>query len=89
MSDSDVSFDSFNQAQFQNLGLAKREPAKPLPRLQAIMAEGFDFDRALKLRQYLHSIDDGKLDWKAEVDAIKAAMNDKFDDAMRQMSQVG
>jgi hypothetical protein len=53
------------------------------------MAEGFDFDRALKLRQYLHSIDNGDLDWKAEVDAIKAAMTDKFDDAMRQMSRGG
>lgn len=64
-------------------------PPKPLPRLQEIMAEGFDFDRAVTLRQYLRSINNDDLDWKAEVDAIKAAMNDKFDDAMRQMSRVG
>jgi hypothetical protein len=87
MADRDVSYNSFDQAQFKNLGWAKREQPKPLPRLQDIMAEGFDLDRALKLRQYLCSIDNGDLDWKAEVNAIKAAVNDKFDDAMRQMSR--
>ena len=55
-----------------NLGFASLGPRTPLPRLQAIMARGWDIRMALELRRYLQSIDDGKLDWEAELDAIAA-----------------
>lgn len=54
----------------RNVGFATLGPRITLPRLQAIMARGWDIRMALELRRYLQSIDDGKLDWEAELDAI-------------------